>query len=205
MADRKHLMIWRPLWIFSAFFTKFAFKHQFTQIFPEEVTRSHYGDNYDLFRSSHAEVFLEKGVLKICSKFTGEYPCWSAILKKLQSNFIEIVLRHGCSAVNLLHIFRTFSLRRLLADCFWFVALLKKRKIAKILKLASHFNKKDFFSTKLMNILVSVCNCLLFMVSLLKYSYNAIITILRRSHNIIQIWEKKKKHRDVFGSNHKNL
>ena len=25
----------------------------------------------------------------------------------LQSNFIEIILRHGCSHVNLLHIFRT--------------------------------------------------------------------------------------------------
>ena len=30
-------------------------------------------------RSSHPEVFLEKGVLKICSKFTGEDPCRSAI------------------------------------------------------------------------------------------------------------------------------
>ena len=29
------------------------------------------------------------------------------ILLKLQSNFIEITLRHGCSPVNLLHIFRT--------------------------------------------------------------------------------------------------
>ena len=28
-------------------------------------------------RSSHPEVFLEKGVLKICSKFTGEHPCRS--------------------------------------------------------------------------------------------------------------------------------
>ena len=27
--------------------------------------------------------------------------------KKLQSNFIEIILRHGCSPVNLFHIFRT--------------------------------------------------------------------------------------------------
>ena len=26
---------------------------------------------------------------------------------KLQSNFIEITLRHGCSSVNFLHIFRT--------------------------------------------------------------------------------------------------
>ena len=26
-------------------------------------------------RNSHSEVFLGKGVLKICSKFTGERPC----------------------------------------------------------------------------------------------------------------------------------
>ena len=29
------------------------------------------------------------------------------VSKKLQSNFIEIALRHRCSPVNLLHIFRT--------------------------------------------------------------------------------------------------
>ena len=52
-------------------------------------------------------MFLGKAVLKICSKFTGEHPCRSAILVKLQSNFIEITLRYGCSPVNLLHIFRT--------------------------------------------------------------------------------------------------
>ena len=58
-------------------------------------------------RSSHLEVFQEKDVLKICSKFTGEHLCQSLISIKLQSNFIEITLRHGCSPVNLLHIFRT--------------------------------------------------------------------------------------------------
>ena len=30
-------------------------------------------------RSSHPEVFLGKGVLKICSKFTGEHPCQRAV------------------------------------------------------------------------------------------------------------------------------
>ena len=59
------------------------------------------------YRSSHSEVFLGKGVLLICSKFTGEPPCRSAISIKLQSNFIEITYWHGCSPVNLLHIFRT--------------------------------------------------------------------------------------------------
>ena len=58
-------------------------------------------------RSSHPEVFLRKGVLKICSKFTGEHPWRSVILIKLQSSVFEIALRHGCSHVNLLHIFRT--------------------------------------------------------------------------------------------------
>ena len=60
-----------------------------------------------IFRSSHPEVFLRKGVLKICSKCTGEHPCRSAISVKLQSNFIKIPPCHGCSPVNLLHIFRT--------------------------------------------------------------------------------------------------
>ena len=43
----------------------------------------------------------EKGVLKICSKFTG------VISIKLLCMFIEIALRHECSPVNLLHTFRT--------------------------------------------------------------------------------------------------
>ena len=38
-------------------------------------------------------LLLRIGVLKICSKFTGEHKC--------QSSF-----RHGCAPVNLLHIFR---------------------------------------------------------------------------------------------------
>ena len=58
-------------------------------------------------RSSRPEMLLEKGVMKICSKVTGDHPCRSAISIKLQSNFIEIALWHGCSPVNLMHIFRT--------------------------------------------------------------------------------------------------
>ena len=46
-------------------------------------------------RSSRPEVLLEKGVLKICSKFTGKDPCRSVISINLQRNFIEITLRHG--------------------------------------------------------------------------------------------------------------
>ena len=61
----------------------------------------------NIFRSSPPEVFLGKDVLKICSKFTGEYPFRSVISKKLFCTFVEITFRHGCSPVNLLHIFRT--------------------------------------------------------------------------------------------------
>ena len=58
------------------------------------------------FKRSHPEVFLGKGILKICRKSTGEHSCRRVISIKLQSNFIEISLRHECSPVNLLHIFR---------------------------------------------------------------------------------------------------
>ena len=55
-----------------------------------------------IIRSLLREVFLGKGVLKICSKFTREHLCQRAI--------IEITLRHGRSPINLLHIFRTHFL-----------------------------------------------------------------------------------------------
>ena len=60
-----------------------------------------------IFRSNHPEVFLGKGVLEICSKFTGEHPCRNVF----SNNVIEITLRHGFSSVNLLHIFRTAFLK----------------------------------------------------------------------------------------------
>ena len=63
-------------------------------------------DKFCIPRSSPPEVFLGKSILKTCTQFTGEHPCRSVILIKLQSNFIEITLRHGCSPVNVLHIFR---------------------------------------------------------------------------------------------------
>ena len=65
-----------------------------------------------------SEVFLRKGLRKIYSKFTGEHPCRSVISIKLQNKFIEIVLRHWCSSVNLLHFFRTPFLRTPLEGCF---------------------------------------------------------------------------------------
>ena len=52
-------------------------------------------------------VVLGKGVLKICSKFTGEHPCRNVISIKLQSISIEIPLLHWYPLVNLLYIIRT--------------------------------------------------------------------------------------------------
>ena len=68
------------------------------------MTVSNFTMHLRAIRRSHPEVFLGKGVLKICSKFTGEHLCWRAISIKLLYNFVEITLWHGCSLVNLLHI-----------------------------------------------------------------------------------------------------
>ena len=62
---------------------------------------------FALYRSSPPEVFSGKGLMKIYSKSTREHVCRSEISIKLQNSFTEITLWHGCSAVNLLHIFRT--------------------------------------------------------------------------------------------------
>ena len=58
-------------------------------------------------KSSHLEVFLIEGVLRICSKLTGEHSCQSVTSINLLCNFINITFGHGCSPVNLLHVFRT--------------------------------------------------------------------------------------------------
>ena len=53
------------------------------------------------YRSSRPDVFLRKGVLRICSKFTGEHPCRSVVSIKLLCKFIEITPRNGCSSVSI--------------------------------------------------------------------------------------------------------
>ena len=76
--------------------------------FEERITRE------CPYRSNPSQVFLGKGVVKICSKCTGEHPCRTVISTMLQSNFIEIAFWHRCSPVNLLHIFGTP-----IEGCFW--------------------------------------------------------------------------------------
>ena len=81
------------------------FKQTFLSFLLLITNKIHTCVSYD--RSSRPVVFLRKGVLKICSKLTGEHPCRSVILIKLQCNFIEITFRYGCSSVNLLLILGT--------------------------------------------------------------------------------------------------
>ena len=73
----------------------------------DEVCRTVIQLQKKMSKSSCPEVFLRKDVLKICGKFTGDYPYRSAISIKLLWNFIEITIRLGYSPVNLLHIFIT--------------------------------------------------------------------------------------------------
>ena len=72
----------------------------------DNLFQLNYNVLFMIWRISRPEVFLGKSVLEIFSKFTGEHPCQSVISVKLQSNFIEIILRHGCSPVNFSYIFR---------------------------------------------------------------------------------------------------
>ena len=55
---------------------------------------------------------LTKRCSENCSKFTGEHPGQSVISIKLQSKFIEITLWHGCSPINLLHIFKKLQKKK---------------------------------------------------------------------------------------------
>ena len=58
-------------------------------------------------RNSHPEVFLEKSVLKICSKFTGEHPCRSLISIKLLKNIFS--LEHLCTVASELAVQLTYD------------------------------------------------------------------------------------------------
>ena len=59
------------------------------------------------FQKQPSRGVLRKSALEIRCKFTGEHPWGSIISIELLCNFTKIALRHECSPVNLLHIFRT--------------------------------------------------------------------------------------------------
>ena len=90
-------------------------------------------------RTNRPEVFLEKGVLKLCSKFTGEHPCRSVI------------------SINLLHIFRTPFPRKTTGR------LLLKAKCVAFSVSKSHHKQRVYtvFSTRILigGTLVQVFSC----------------------------------------------
>ena len=106
-------------------------------------------------RSNRSEMFSRKSVLKIFSKFTGKHPSQSVISIKLQSNFIEIKIRHGCSPVNLLHIFKTPIPKKLMlmqafvkgkdSLKFEFDILGIKKSVKLLIRVNSYIKVKDLF------------------------------------------------------------
>ena len=70
-----------------------------------------------LFRSSPPEVFLQKGVLKICTKFAEWHPWRSVISIMLQSNFFKITLQQKKTYERLL-LFPLKSFPAFFIDCF---------------------------------------------------------------------------------------
>ena len=83
-----------------------------------------------------------------------KHPCRSAISIKLLCNFIETAFRHGCSLVNLLHIFRTPFLKNtsgwlLLSKSYYHKAFQFVNSLnVYILELSYHFdqvNQTNFF------------------------------------------------------------
>ena len=98
-------LIWVKIWfLFSTYhcYSNKSLKFGKQLVWP----RSFSSELSNICRSIPPDAFLGKDALKICSKFTGEHACQGVISIKLLGNFIKMTRRHGCSPVNLLHIFR---------------------------------------------------------------------------------------------------
>ena len=78
--------------------------------------------NWFSYRSSPQQVFLGKSVLKICTEFTGEYPCWSGISIKLLCILIQMQGKlQACRKNSFLSI-----LRNLLKSIFFSLKLMRR-------------------------------------------------------------------------------
>ena len=84
----------------------------------------------NIYGSIYPEMLLRKVVLKICRKCTGEHQCQSVISIKLLCDVIEIALWHGCSPVNLLHVFRTPFLKN---TSGWLLLYTRLKKLLRVL------------------------------------------------------------------------
>ena len=93
------------------------------------------------FRSSHPEMFLEKGALKICSKFTGEHPCRSVISIKLLCKFCGIYFCDSIISEKLCRIYFSVLIvlekNRIICLCDWLLLLLLSWFFKKLYKIFS--------------------------------------------------------------------
>ena len=105
-------------------------------------------------------MFTRKGILKICSKFTGEHPCRIVISRQLLCNFMEIVLLHGCSLVNLLHILRTPLIKNTCARL-----LLNMLNVIEALHISLHKSATECSMLAEVNYVSLVTKCKLFLVA----------------------------------------
>ena len=106
-----------------------------------------------LFRSSPPEVFLRKGVLKICSEFTGEH-----IMSKCDFNKVALQLYWNCNSAFLIPIprfpftekvkfSRIYKKEKLILVC-WYQTTSESRKIDRIITNCSDFElrrRKNWF------------------------------------------------------------
>ena len=71
------------------------------KMFPVPKSYYFFPERCPIFRSSQPEVFLRKGVLKICSKFTGEHPCRNVFSFKEQLHVAASENYFVCGKFNL--------------------------------------------------------------------------------------------------------
>ena len=90
------------------------------------------------------EVFLEKGDLKICSKFYRRTPMPKWEFNKFAKHFIEVALWHGCCPANLMHNFRILFSKNLWTAASVYVCYAKCYDWALLYLLIS----SEFFSNR---------------------------------------------------------
>ena len=100
-------LLWIPLfWDWSYLRRDTTYWTALARIFINTKAGCETGSKFTTNRSSHPEVLLGKGVLENAANLQ-ENTHAEVWFQSSCCSFIEITLRHGCSPVNLLHIFRT--------------------------------------------------------------------------------------------------
>ena len=149
----------------------------------------------EMFKRSRSEAFLGKGVLKIYSNFTGEYPRRSAICKVGSAR--QFYWNHTstwCSPVNLLHIFRTPFTKKffeglLLDMVLWISKCIQRHFQSKIFvisaKVLKYMIKTVFWSQVCLGRLAGLTTLLMFTLVAFSWKFREIVDhkyLLRLTH-----------------------